>query len=187
MPRLVTPVDSAYSGVVSVRCPHPSQAKISGDGRRPSMNLGLSLLVKARTQVLPAHPRTKANLLLSAARSRPWSLERQSREGCRGPLSFEPCPFILLSYSLYLPHFSYPPNSPRIVSFSFSLMTIRIMFLMLFVKSRFTHFPLAFNLSSYCLSFCSQTHTYPSIRHSTHPLVFILLLSIAIVNHSIEQ
>jgi hypothetical protein len=99
MPRLANPVDSAYSGRASVRCLHPSPAKMLGGDRRRSMNLGFSLLVKARTQVLPAHPRTKTNLLLSAERSRPWSLERQSREGCRGPLSFDPArPFRLIPF-----------------------------------------------------------------------------------------
>jgi len=87
MPKLAIPVDSACSGQAGVRCLHPSPVKTPGGGRRPPMNLDLSLLVNVRTQVLPAHPRTRTNLLSSAERSRPWSLERQSREWRRGPLS----------------------------------------------------------------------------------------------------
>lgn len=171
MPRLVTPVDSAYLGLVSVRCLHPFPAKMPGGDRRLLMNLDLSLLVNTRISVHPARARTKASLPLSAARSRPWSLERQPQEGCRGPLLSDHSHvfFSSLTHSLFL------------------FLQYRLVFVLMTVVD--LCFSYAFSrcfrpvviLSFY--PFCITTHSHSIPVHSTNPSS---QLSIAIVNHTIH-
>lgn len=164
MPRLATPADSADSERVSVRCLRLFRAKMPGDDRRPSMNLGLSLLVIARTQVLPTRARTKLNLHLSAAQSRPWSLERQSQEGCRGPSPFDPRPFMLLSYPFLSPHSLPNPSCFCLVFVQINDPSKSYLLSIFFRPVLVYTFPLAFSLSSYSLSIPYSTIHTPAIR-----------------------
>ena len=157
------PVDSAYSGRASVRCLRPSPVKMLGGDRRLSMNLGLSLLVKAQTQVLPAHARTKTKLLLSVARSRPWSLERQSREGCPGPLSFDR-PFRRIPFP------SAPPPT-LVIHHVLPLMNVRIYVSYAGVMSWFAHILLSLSTCRHIVCPFLASHSYPPIlNRSTRPL-----------------
>jgi len=179
MPRPVMPVDSAYSGRASVRCLHPSPAKMPGGDRRPSMNLGLSLLVKAQTQVLPAHARTKTRLLLSAARSRPWSLERQSREGCPGPLSFQ----VDRAHPFHLIPFSSAPPPTLAIHHVLPLMNVRIYVSYACVMFWFTHILLSLSTCRHIPCSFLTSHSYPPIlNHSTRLLRLTAIIYITASN-----